>query len=78
MPNADEEGIELSEEELFALLPPVHIIRILDAVAERNLPEDVLAEIVGRPLDEITEADTDEILRAIASWVPDGEGELPL
>jgi recombination protein RecT len=76
--NPDEEGIELSEEELFALLPPVHIIRILDAVAERNLPEEVLAEIVGRPLDEITEADTDEILRAIASWVPDGEGELPL
>lgn len=76
--NPDEEGIELSEEELFALLPPVHIIRILDAVAERDLPEEVLAEIVGRPLDEITEADTDEILRAIASWVPDGEGELPL
>jgi recombination protein RecT len=78
MPNPDEEGIELSEEELFALLPPVHIIRILDAVAERNLPEDVLAEIVGRPLDEITEADTEQILRAIASWVPDGDGELPL
>jgi len=78
MPNPDEEGIELSEEELFALLPPIHIIRILDAVAERELPEDILAEIVGRPLDEITEADTEEILRAIASWVPGGEGDLPL
>jgi recombination protein RecT len=78
MPNPDEEGIELSEEELFALLPPIHIIRILDAVAERGLPEEVLAEIVGRPLDEITEADTDEILRAIASWVPGGDGDLPL
>jgi recombination protein RecT len=78
MPNPDEEGIELSEEELFALLPPVHIIRILDAVAERDLPEEVLAEIVGRPLDEITEADTDKILRAIASWVPDGDGDLVL
>jgi recombination protein RecT len=78
IPNPDEEGIELSEEELFALLPPIHIIRILDAVAERDLPEEVLAEIVGRPLDEITEADTGEILRAIASWVPGGDGDLAL
>ncbi len=78
MPTPDEEGIELSEEELFALLPPIHIIRILDAMAERDLPEEVLAEIVGRPLDEITEADTEQILRAIASWVPDGDGDLPL
>ena len=78
IPNPAEEGIELSEEELFALLPPIHILRILDAVAERDLPEEVLAEIVGRPLDEITEADTDEILRAIASWVSGGDGDLPL
>jgi recombination protein RecT len=78
IPTLDAEGIELSEEELFALLPPIHILRILDAVAERDLPEEVLAEIVGRPLDEITAADEEEILRAIATWEPEGGGDLAL
>ncbi len=69
---AEPEGIELSEEELFALLPPLHILEILDAVAEREMPERALESIVGRPLDEVTEEETPEVLRAIALWQPDG------
>lgn len=64
------EGVELNEEEFFALLPPLHIIHILDAVAEREMPEKVLEEIVGKPLDEVTEEEERDILRAIALWQP--------
>lgn len=64
------EGVELTEEELFALLPPLHILHILDAVAEREMPEKVLEEIVGKPLDEVTEEEERDILRAIALWQP--------
>ena len=71
VPAAEPEGIELSEEELFALLPPLHILEILDAVAEREMPEEALEPIIGRPLDEVTEEDTPEILRAIGLWQPE-------
>jgi recombination protein RecT len=64
------EGVELSEDELEGLFPPAHIIRILDAVVERNMPEEVLATIVGKPLDDVTEEDEAGILRAIAEWRP--------
>ncbi len=64
------EGIELSEDELEDLFPPAHIIRILDAVVERNMSEEVLAAIVGKPLDDVTEEDEAEILRAITEWRP--------
>ncbi len=66
------EGIALSEEELTGLLPPSHILRILDAVAEREMPEEELAAIVGKPLDDVTEEDEAEILRAVAEWRPQG------
>lgn len=69
---AEPERIDLSEEELFALLPPLHILEILDAVAEREMPERALESIVGRPLDEVAEEETPEILRAISLWQPDG------
>ncbi len=62
------EGIDLSEEELAGLFPPPHILRILDAVAEREIPEEELAAIVGKPLDQVTEEDEAEILRAIGEW----------
>ncbi|HSU82615.1 MAG TPA: recombinase RecT, partial [Thermoanaerobaculia bacterium] len=70
VPAAEPEAIELSEEELFALLPPLHILEILDAVAEREMPEEALEPIIGKPLDEVTEEDTPEILRAITLWQP--------
>jgi hypothetical protein len=66
------EGLDLSEDELTGLFPAVHIIRILDAVVEREMPEDVLAAIVGKPLDDVTEEDEAEILQAIAAWRPSG------
>lgn len=72
VPAAEPEPIELSEEELFALLPPLHILEILDAVAEREMPEEALEPIIGRPLDEVTEEETPEILRAVSLWQPDG------
>ncbi|HEY3566571.1 MAG TPA: recombinase RecT [Thermoanaerobaculia bacterium] len=72
VPAAEPEPIELSEEEMFALLPPLHILEILDAVAEREMPEEALESLVGRPLDEITELEAPEILRAIGLWQPDG------
>jgi recombination protein RecT len=72
VPAAEPEGIELSEEELFALLPPLHILEILDAVAEREMPEEALEPIIGKPLDEVTEEETPEILRAVSLWQPDG------
>jgi recombination protein RecT len=71
IPEIEPEGVELSEEELFALLPPLHLIEILDAVAEREMPEEVLESIVGRPLDEVTEEEAPDLLRAIAIWDPD-------
>ncbi|PYQ60466.1 MAG: hypothetical protein DMF53_16940, partial [Acidobacteria bacterium] len=39
-PQAEPEPIALSEEELFALLPPLHILEILDTVAELEMPEE--------------------------------------
>ena len=71
LPEIEPEGVELSEEELFGLLPPLHLIEILDAVAEREMPEEILESIVGKPLDEITEGETPDLLRAIAVWEPD-------
>jgi recombination protein RecT len=71
LPEIEPEGVELSEEELFALLPPLHLIEILDAVAEREMPEEVLAAIVGKPLDEVAEEEVPDLLRAIAIWDPD-------
>jgi recombination protein RecT len=71
IPEIEPEGVELSEEELFALLPPLHLIEILDAVAEREMPEEALESLVGKPLDEVAEAEVPDILRAIAIWEPD-------
>ncbi len=71
LPEIAPEGVELSEEELFALLPPLHLIEILDAVAEREMPEEALELIVGKPLDEIAEEEVPDLLRAIAIWEPD-------
>lgn len=70
IPEIEPEGVELNEEEFFALLPPLHILHILDAVAEREMPEKVLEEIVGKPLDDVTEEEERDILRAIALWQP--------
>lgn len=71
LPEVEPEGVELSEEELFALLPPLHLIEILDAVADREMPEEALESVVGKPLDEVAEAEVPDILRAIAIWEPD-------
>lgn len=71
IPETEPEGVDLNEEEFFALLPPLHILHILDAVAERDMPEKVLEEIVGKPLDEVTEEEERDILRAIALWHPE-------
>jgi recombination protein RecT len=71
IPEIEPEGVELSEEELFALLPPLHLIEILDAVAEREMPEEALESIVGKPLDEVAEEEVPDILRAITIWEPD-------
>jgi recombination protein RecT len=67
-PSATMEGLDLSDAEVEGLFPAAHIIRILDAVVEREIPEDVLAQIVGKPLDDVTEEDEAEILRAIGEW----------
>jgi recombination protein RecT len=69
------EGIDLTEDELAGLFPPAHIIRILDAVVEREMPDEVLESIVGKPLDDVTEEDEVEILRAIAEWGARGSEE---
>ena len=71
IPGIEPGGVELSEEELFALLPPLHIIEVLDAVAEREMPEEALESIVGKPLDEVAEEEVPDLLRAIAIWEPD-------
>lgn len=68
IPAAEPETVDLSEEEMFALLPPLHILEILDAVAEHGMPEDTLESLVGKPLDEVTEMEAPEILRAINLW----------
>ena len=67
-PAGTAEGLDLSDAEIEGLFPAPHIIRILDAVVERDMPEDVLAQIVGKPLDDVTEEDEAEILRAIGEW----------
>ena len=72
VPAAQPEAVELSEEELFGLLPPLHIVEILDAIAEQGMPEEDLESLVGKSLDEVTEGEAPEILRAIARWQPDG------
>ena len=71
LPEIEPEGVELSEEELFALLPPLHLIEILEAVAEREMPEEILEAIVGKPLDEVAEEEVPDLLRTIALWDPD-------
>ncbi len=71
LPEIEPEGVELSEEELFALLPPLHLIEILDAVAEREMSEEVLEAIVGKPLAEVAEEEVPDLLRTIAIWDPD-------
>jgi recombination protein RecT len=71
LPEIEPEGGELSEEELFALLPPLHLIEILDAVAEREMPEEILEAIVCKPLDEVAEEEVPDLLRVIALWDPD-------
>jgi len=71
LPEIEPQGVDLSEEELFALLPPLHLIEILDAVAEREMPEEALESVVGKPLDEVAAEEVPDILRAIAIWEPD-------
>src|SRR3954471_12612712 len=60
-PPMEPERIDLSEEEMFALLPPLHILEILDAVAEQEMPEEALESLVGKPLEEVTEVEAPEI-----------------
>lgn len=62
------QAVSLTEEELAGLFPPGHIMRILDAAAERDMPDEVLTEIAGASLDEVLPEDESAILRAIASW----------
>jgi recombination protein RecT len=62
------QAVSLTEEELAGLFPPGHIMRILDAAAERDMPDEVLTEIVGMSLDEIPPEDESAVLRTIASW----------
>lgn len=64
------EPVDLTEDELAGLFPPSHILRILDAMSERGMPDEVLDEIVGTPLEEVPPEDEAAILRAIASWLP--------
>jgi len=57
----------------FEQLPvPVHVLRILEAVSERRMPVEVLAEIVGMPLDEVPPEDAVAIVQAIEAWRPEG------
>lgn len=62
------QAVTLTEEELAGLFPPGHVMRILDAAAERDMPDEVLAEITGMPVEEVSPEDEPGILRAIASW----------
>jgi len=64
------EPVDLTEDELAGLFPPSHIVRILDAMSESGMPDEVLDEIVGAPLEEVPPEDEGAILRAIASWRP--------
>jgi recombination protein RecT len=64
-----------TEEDDLALPIPAHQLRILQAVVQRDMPIDVLAGIVGMPLEEVTEEHAQEILREIKEWEPEpGEG----
>ena len=49
---------------------PAHLLRILDAVAVRGIPEEALPKLIGMPLEEVPEESEKEILRAIAAWKP--------
>lgn len=60
--------IDLTEDELAGLFPPGHIMRILDAAAERGMPDEVLDEIIGISIDEVGAEDESAILRIISSW----------
>jgi hypothetical protein len=64
--------LELLDPELLEIfLPlPAHLLRILDAVAARGIPEEALAQLIGMPLDEVSEEDEAEILESIAAWKP--------
>ncbi len=62
------EAINLTEEELAGLFPPGHVMRILDAASERDMPDEVLTEIAGVPIEEVSPEDESAILRAIVSW----------
>jgi recombination protein RecT len=64
------EPVDLTEDELAGLFPPSHIVRILDAMSERGMPDEILDEIVGVPLEEVPPEDEAAILRTIASWRP--------
>lgn len=70
VPAPEPPAISLTEEELAGLFPPGYVMRILDAAAERDMPDDVLTEIAGAPLEEVSPEDESAILRAIASWQP--------
>lgn len=70
VPEPEPQAVSLTEEELAGLFPPGYVMRILDAAAERDMPDEVLAEIAGAPVDEIPPEDESAILRAIASWQP--------
>ena len=62
------QAVDLTEEELAGLFPPGHVMRILDAASERDMPDEVLTEIAGMPIEEVSVEDESAILRAIASW----------
>lgn len=67
---APAEGTEKDDD--LALPIPAHHLRILQAVVARDMPIDVLAQIVGMPLEEVTEEHAAEI----KEWEPEpGEGE---
>lgn len=69
-PAPEPPAISLTEEELAGLFPPGYVMRILDAAAERDMPDEVLTEIAGTSLEDIPPEDESAILRAIASWQP--------
>jgi recombinational DNA repair protein RecT len=62
------QAVDLTEEELAGLFPPGHVMRILDAASERDMPDEVLTEIAGVPIEEVSPEDESAILRVIASW----------
>ena len=64
---------ETGTDPLEQLPVPRHVLRILEAVSERRMPVEVLAEIVGMPLDEVPPEDAVAIVQAIEAWRPEGE-----